>query len=176
MISRVLVVGAVVMLVGGCDRKEPPAPPPAASVAPPKESAPPAAAADEGSIWSKVSPSPGKLGAALEAEVAKAKAKSLKPVVYLGAGWCKPCVAIKKYRKDPKMLEAFRGTYVAELDIDDWKEEDLKPLGLNDRAVPYFHLVDDRGHSTGTKLSSSAWGEDIPENMAPPLTKFFAPR
>ena len=176
MISRAIVMVGVVMLVGGCDRKtDAPAPTSAASTGA-VAAAPATAATDDGSVWNKVSASSGKLGALLEGEIAKAKAKALKPVVYLGASWCKPCIAIKKHRRDPKMLDALRGTYVAELDVDEWKAEDLTPLGLNDGAVPFFYLVDDHGHATGTKITSSAWGEDIPENMAPPLKKFFAPR
>ena len=116
----------------------------------------------------------GGLAPLLKTELEKAKQKGLKPVIYIGATWCKPCKAIKGYREDPMMLDALSGTYVIDLDIDEWKPPDLRPFGFNAGVVPYFYVVDGEGRSTGRTITSSVWAEDIPVNMAPPLKAFFA--
>ncbi|HLM76226.1 MAG TPA: thioredoxin family protein [Polyangiaceae bacterium] len=152
----------------GCSRPDPPG---ISTEAPPPASVEPA---NERSVWASLRLAAGSsLPALLKAEVEKAKQKNLKPVVYLGATWCKPCVAIKKYQRDPLMLDAFSGTYIIDIDIDEWKAPDLKPLGFNAGVVPYFYMVDGEGRSTGRTITSSVWGEDIPVNMAPPLKAFF---
>jgi hypothetical protein len=176
-------VPVLVFVVGCAAKKTPPAAPvetaadhaPAAPVETAAARAPSGAATvGEASVWLKLAPAPGKLHALVRAEVAKAKQRSWKPVVYLSAAWCRPCNAIKKSRQDPRMLEALRGTYVVEVDADDWPADELIAQGLKDGKIPFFYLVDDEGLPTGAKLTSSAWDEDIPENMAPVLKKFFA--
>jgi hypothetical protein len=168
--SIVLCLGLV--LVVGCDRADPPAPPQLKRAAP---SASAETTAPEASAWSSIKAgAPGSLQATIKAEMVKAAAKQLKPVVYIGATWCKPCVAIKKYRRDPKMLDAFKGIYVVDLDLDDWKAAEITGLGFKAGEVPHFYLIDGEGRSTGRTITSSVWGEDIPANMAPPLKAFFS--
>lgn len=116
----------------------------------------------------------GSLATLVEAEVAKAEATGKKHVVYIGATWCPPCQAIKKYKSDPQMVTAFAGTHVIELDVDDWTAPDLTALGYKASSVPVFIAVDKDGKAKGPTIDGGAWGDNIPTNMAPPLTKFFA--
>ncbi|MFS8067023.1 MAG: TlpA family protein disulfide reductase [Byssovorax sp.] len=170
MAHRSLALVALVLLAG-CTRSEPPAVR-EVILAP---SATAETKAPEASIWIRIEAAPaGGLPARLKAEIGKAVQKKLKPVVYIGATWCKPCVAIKKYKKDPLMLDALEGTYVIDLDLDDWKAPDLTALGFNAGEVPHFYLVDGEGRSTGRTITSSVWKEDIPVNMAPKLKAFFS--
>lgn len=60
-----------------------------------------------------------------------------------------------------------------ELDLDDWKLEDMKALGFRTGVVPIFHAVNSEGRATGPALDGSSWGANVPASMAPPLKKFF---
>jgi thiol-disulfide isomerase/thioredoxin len=116
----------------------------------------------------------GSLASAVKAEVAKAQATGKKPVVYIGATWCPPCKAIKKFKADKQMVTAFEGAHIIELDVDDWSAADLAGLGYKANAVPVFIAVDKEGKAKGPTIDGGAWGDNIPANMAPPLGKFFA--
>jgi hypothetical protein len=74
------------------------------------------------------------------------------------------------------MKEAFAGTYVMRVDIVRWDEQLLPALGISSTRqlkLPQFRVLDDQGRPLGPKIGGDAWGEDIPENMAPPLKVFF---
>lgn len=139
----------------------------------PKEQAG-ASAAAAASSWVKLAPSGGPLAAQVKAKIAESATSGAKPIVYVGATWCGPCVSIKKTKTDPLMVDAFRGAFVIELDLDEWKEADLKPLGYETRALPVFFAVDREGKALGPKIDGGAWGDNVPANMAPPLKKFVA--
>ena len=68
------------------------------------------------------------------------------------------------------MVNAFEGIYLIRLDADEWGWGEN---GFNFDAIPVFFKLDVDGHPTGEVIDGSAWGENIPENMAPPLDKFF---
>ncbi len=122
--------------------------------------------------WVAVPKGSGGLAAAIAREIAKKPSATAKPIVYLGASWCDPCAAIKRFKTDPRMLDAFQGTYVIELDVDDWKSEGLGALGYKTGTVPVFYAVDAAGKASGPTINGGAWGDNIPETMAPPLKKF----
>ena len=123
-------------------------------------------------VVTEVKPNADDLETVLRTEVAKAKAQGLRPYVELWATWCKPCAAIKKSLDDPRMKAAFKGTYVVQLDIDAWGKK-LTAAGFHSSAIPVFFTIDDEGKPTGRTIDGGAWEEDIPENMAPPLDRFF---
>jgi thiol-disulfide isomerase/thioredoxin len=114
----------------------------------------------------------GDVKSAVRAEVAKAKAQGLTPFVEFAAGWCPPCQAIKKSLDDPQMKAAFKGTYIIRLDADAWGEH-LAGSGFSPRSIPVFYQLDGDGKPTGKTIDGSAWADNIPVNMAPPLDKFF---
>jgi hypothetical protein len=70
----------------------------------------------------------------------------------------------------PLMVDAFTGTYIIEADVDDWG---FPPKGWRFDGIPVFFALGPDGKPTGEKIDGSAWGENIPENMAPPLKDFF---
>jgi thiol-disulfide isomerase/thioredoxin len=132
-----------------------------------------AGAAAAGFGMTEIKPGAEDLKAVLKAEAVKAKAEGRKPHVELWATWCAPCKAIKKSLDDPRMKAAFSGTHIVQLDIDAWGATRLDGAGLPSKVIPVFYALDDEGKPTGRKIDGGAWGDDIPENMAPPLDKFF---
>jgi len=115
------------------------------------------------------------LPAILKSEAAAALSAGRTPFVELGATWCGPCrklAASLGPLGDSRMIDAFAGTSVIHVDVDDWKGT-LDSLGFKSDGIPAFFRVDSLGKPTGPVITGAAWGEDIPENMAPPLKKFF---
>ncbi len=114
----------------------------------------------------------GKLADLLPAEAQKATDRGLTPFVELYADWCAPCQALSKSLSDPRMIDAFTGTYIIRLNVDDWKDA-LPGAGFTADVIPIFFAVDPAGKPTGPTITGAAWGEDLPANMAPPLREFF---
>lgn len=112
------------------------------------------------------------LDSILKAEVQKAKEQGRHPYVEFYADWCPPCIALRKSLSDERMVNAFSGTYIIQLDLDEWENE-LPEAGFDVPGIPIFFELDQDGNPTGRTISGGAWGEDIPENMAPPLKEFF---
>ena len=161
----VLVLAAVV----GCKSK--PADSPPAPTAKPAAAAPAAAPQQD---WATVAAGAG-LDNSLATFAAAALASGKKPFVYLHAEWCPPCKAIEATRTtDPKMIEAFHGTAIATIDIDAADPKALEAQGLQTSTIPVFYRLDKEGHPTGDRIDGGAWGDNIPENMAPPLKAFFS--
>jgi len=113
----------------------------------------------------------GDLAKLLAKHVALARKAHLKPYLEFSAEWCKPCVAFKHFLDDPMMQDALAGTYLVIADYDAFGK-DATRMGV--RGVPTWLELDGGGRPTGRSITSSVWGEDIPANMAPPLTLFFA--
>jgi hypothetical protein len=112
---------------------------------------------------------------ALAAFAKDAGAANLKPYAYLHAEWCGPCKAIEKtHAADPQMADAFKGTAIALIDIDKVDPKELSAAGMEASAIPVFFKLDAGGKPTGDRIDGGAWGDNIPENMAPPLKAFFA--
>ena len=121
----------------------------------------------------RLSPSQGTLSALLEAEVAKARARKLKPFLELRAEWCGPCKQLEASMGDARMSDAFAGTYLISLDIDEWAQQ-LAGTAFDSSSIPVFYELDESAKPTGRKIDGGAWAENIPANMAPPLKAFFA--
>jgi thiol-disulfide isomerase/thioredoxin len=125
-----------------------------------------------GFVLSELKPAQGELPSLLAAEAAKAKAKGLKPFLEVSATWCGPCRKLKSSLSDPVMTEAFRGTYIVTVDLDEW-ETALSRAGYPVKVVPIFFKMGEGGKPTGKSLDGGAWSEDTPSQMAPPLKRFF---
>ena len=117
-------------------------------------------------------PASGPLEELLRHEVANAAALGKQPYVRITAEWCGPCKALRASLGDPLMQDAFAGTYIVQVDVDEWKPE-LDKAGFESDGIPVFFAVDGNAKPTGAKIDGGAWGEDIPRNMAPPLKQFF---
>jgi thiol:disulfide interchange protein len=133
----------------------------------------PAATGPSRSVFVQLKPSAGELATALPAEVAKARAQHLKPFVEIGAEWCKPCKQLEASLNDPKMKEAFDGTYLIRLDVDDWSGS-LSTFELEPTVIPVVFEVDAQGKSTGRSINGNDWGATTAENVAPQFKVFFA--
>lgn len=155
----------LILAVAACKKADPPAEPPA----PAKPAAAPVASA-----WVETDPTKS-LSDQIVAELAVAKQHDKKPFAYLHADWCEPCVAIAKTRAtDPKMKAAFAPAHVIGIDIDKVDGKQIEALGMKSTVIPIFYRLDDSGRATADAIDGGAWGDNTPENMAPPLTAFFA--
>lgn len=117
-------------------------------------------------------PSQGELSPLLKTHAGLAANLQRKPFVEFSAEWCPPCKALEASLPDPRMVEAFCGTYIVRLDLDEWKGQ-LGRAGFRVPGVPAFFELEADGSPSGRMITGGAWGEDIPENMAPPLKEFF---
>ncbi len=70
------------------------------------------------------------------------------------------------------MVNAFDGVYLIKLDVDDWGW-DMERYGFRFEGVPVFFKLDANGKPTGETVDGGAWGENIPENTAPVMDRFF---
>lgn len=123
----------------------------------------------------RLKPEDGELSTMLAEEAQKALALNQMPVVEFDANWCPPCVAIDKaiQEENELMLNAYAGTYIIKLDVDKWGWDNGKVEFFNFEAIPIYFKLDRQGVPTGETIDGGAWGEDIPENIAPVMDAFF---
>ncbi|HEX2569444.1 MAG TPA: hypothetical protein VH877_07775 [Polyangia bacterium] len=122
-----------------------------------------------------LAPTGGSLTDALAREAVQARQAGLRPYVEVGAAWCLPCRRLKAALVDPRMQEALAGTYLIRVDYDAW-EKQFAAANLKVTHIPVFFELAQDGHLTGKTIDSEAWVNDVPEEMAPALKTFFAPR
>ena len=117
----------------------------------------------------------GDLSSRLAKEADKAAALGQMPVVEFDATWCPPCQAIDKAIKanNELMLNAYAGTYIIKLDVDEWGWGDNAKHDFQFDGIPVYFKLDSDGKQTGEVIDGGAWGEDIPENIAPVMDEFF---
>ena len=116
--------------------------------------------------------SSGELEDILRLEAQKAADMGREPYVEFYADWCPPCKAIRESISDERMIDAYEGTYIIQLDLDEWGKK-LSGTGFYVPGIPAFYEIDADGRPTGRMITGGAWGEDIPENIAPPMKAFF---
>lgn len=129
----------------------------------------------EGFIVVRLHPKDGDLQAMLKTEAQKAIAQGLMPVAEFDATWCPPCQAIETAleEKNELMVKAYEGTYIIKLDVDEWVWDDGRVQNFAFDGIPVYFKLDSNGEQTGEVIDGNAWGDNIPENMAPPMDKFF---
>ncbi len=123
----------------------------------------------------RLHPSDGDLQTLLTSEAQKAVALGRQPVVEFDATWCPPCQAIDRAIKENNelILNAYAETYIIRLDVDEWGWGDSRLHDFQFDAIPVFFKLDSEGNQTGEVIDGGAWGEDIPENIAPVMDQFF---
>jgi len=123
----------------------------------------------------RLHPQDGDLQTMLAEEAQKAFALGQMPAVEFDATWCGPCIAIDEglKSKNELMLEAYAGTYIIRLDVDEWGWGDSSNHDFKFDGIPVYFKLDAQGRPTGEVIDGNAWGENIPENMAPPMDEFF---
>jgi hypothetical protein len=120
-------------------------------------------------------PSAGALTDALAREVVRAREAGLRPYLEVSATWCLPCRKLKAALVDPRMQKALAGTYIIRIEYDAW-EKQFAAANLKVAHIPVFFELAQDGHPTGKSIDAEAWVKDEPEEMAPALKTFFAPR
>jgi len=117
----------------------------------------------------------GDLQAMLATESKKAAALGQVPVVEFDATWCPPCLAIDNAieSRNELILSAYSGIYIIKLDVDEWGWSNGGVQDFNFDAIPVYFKLDADGNQTGEVIDGGAWGEDIPENIAPVMDEFF---
>ena len=119
-----------------------------------------------------VQPQQGSLSDILNSESHQADQLGLHPFVEFYADWCPSCQDVIHSMNDSRMIDAFEGTYIIHVNVDDWKEQ-INKAGFDVSAIPAWAELDTKGVPTGNVITGEAWGDNIPENMAPPLKAFF---
>jgi hypothetical protein len=122
--------------------------------------------------FESLAPEQGSVHEQLSAWYRRALGAGRVPVVYLTASWCPPSVKLEKSLDDPRMQRALREIDAATFDVDVWAKE-LTEAGYVAHSVPIFFVVGVDGQPVGGTIHGGAWGENTPENMAPPLERFF---
>jgi thiol-disulfide isomerase/thioredoxin len=123
----------------------------------------------------RLRPGDGDLQTLLVQEAQKATELGLMPIVEFDATWCPPCQAINEglESKNELMLKAYTGTYIIRLDVDEWGWSDSKLHDFDFDGIPVYFKLNTQGQPTGEVIDGDAWGENIPENIAPPMDEFF---
>jgi thiol-disulfide isomerase/thioredoxin len=117
----------------------------------------------------------GELQSMLAEEAQKAIALGLMSVVEFDATWCPPCQKIDAAiaARNDLMFDAYEGTYIIKLNVDEWGWDGGGVQDFRFEGIPVYFKLDENGNQTGEVIDGGAWGEDIPENIAPVMDKFF---
>lgn len=123
----------------------------------------------------RLHPGNAKLETLLADEAQKADSLGQMPVVEFDATWCPPCRAIDTAIREENelILHAYADTYIIRLDVDEWGWGGSSLHGFKFDGIPVFFKLDSEGKQTGEVIDGGAWGEDIPENIAPVMDAFF---
>jgi thiol-disulfide isomerase/thioredoxin len=148
--------------------------PPTELVAQPTESPLPPTASTGFTIV-RLHPWDGDLHELLAQEAQKAIAVGQMPIAEFDATWCPPCLAIEEAldAKNELMLTAYAGTYIIKLDVDEWGWTENGVQDFKFDGIPVYFKLDAQGKQTGEVIDGNAWGDNIPENIAPPMDEFF---
>jgi len=97
------------------------------------------------------------------------------PVFEFDATWCPPCWAIDEAisSNNKLMMDAYSDTYIIKLDVDEWGWKNGKVKDFRFNAIPVYFKLNEKGKQTGEVIDGGAWREDIPENIAPVMDRFF---
>ena len=160
--GHVIALASLVFVVGCPTRRVPTRP--MWSAAPPRH----ASSMTVVRLW----PHQGRMVDLLGTAAADARDRHQRPFVEFGAAWCASSRAVEAALMDQRMIDAFNGTYIVQLEANAWLKEG-KQAGFQAFPIPAFFELDAAGRPTGRLLRGDAWGADTVENMPPVLRAFF---
>src|SRR6185503_12432154 len=99
----------------------------------------------------ELAPTQGDLLPLLREHAARAREKKLRPFAEFYADWCAPCRELTRSMGDPRVIDAFRSTYIVKINFDDWQDK-LPGTGFVPRQIPVFYAVGADGRPAGPKL------------------------
>jgi thiol-disulfide isomerase/thioredoxin len=107
----------------------------------------------------RLHPGDGDIQARLAEEAQKAVELGLMPVVEFDATWCPPCQAIDEglEARNELLLNAYSGTYIIKMDVDEWGWGDSTLHDFEFDAIPIYFKLDAQGHQTGEVIDGNAW-------------------
>lgn len=109
-------------------------------------------------------------------QAAQARKYHLNSFVLLHSDSSLSCQALQEAMYEPDMQRALRGTFIVQLDVNEWPPEELDGEGFRqDRTLPVIYAFDGRGSATGAVFDASTWADNPPLQMTPALAKFFHP-
>ena len=107
-------------------------------------------------------PAGGSVAEVVSAELATAGGDTL--VVYVGAGWCEPCVAFHDALTAGQLDAEFPGVRFLEFDLDRDKPR-LVADGYSSRYVPLFAVPGPDGRASGKQIEGGVKGPGAAANL-----------
>ena len=102
----------------------------------------------------------------MRGEFAAARARSTRPLLYIGATWCPPCQVVKTQQQ--RLREALIGTSIIEVNLADWQNiNGLEENGFQIDMIPVFYSVDVNDRA------ASGWGRN--DGQTNELSSILAP-
>jgi len=112
----------------------------------------------------------GPLRAQLATQATAARRSGETLLVETTAQRCIPCAEVAAAAADAQVQQALKKVRFLRVDVGEFRDE-LKALRMNEPEVPWFYVVDVRGHPSDA-ISADEWDENVPANIAPVLGAF----
>jgi hypothetical protein len=112
----------------------------------------------------------GPLHAQLATQAVAARRSGETLLVETTAQRCVPCAEVAAAAADSQVQQALTKVRFLRVDVEEFRDE-LKALRMNEPAVPWFYVIDVRGHPSDA-ISADEWDDNVPANIAPVLGAF----
>jgi hypothetical protein len=114
------------------------------------------------------------LRSVLQTHAALAKRLKLESYVVFISNFSEQCTAFEEARRTTELKQALSGTYIVQLDADQWREE-LEDTGFHGDSLPAISEFDAGGWLKGQTTDPTQWRGQTPQAIALSLAEFFHP-